>query len=360
MDPCRTKWVAIMHIMFDIGTYSVAYVVLVPVLSTYCMGSSYCASLLLLLCEEDGLKPCLLFSIHIHGVECRVVGYRYRYRTVPYHTVLYEHVPGSRVLSYRRTAPYVLPHLYSIRSLAVSSLSHYVPVLQQNRSCILRHFFPRRPAAILVFGNPTHLIDHSPSLTTTLRFFAFHSKGIYPVLQHTKQEMHVLSTTRLLTPFVISTSNRFLAVLTRQNTALASTKRWYRGDSGDMKTRVETIGHHDAISEREAQLLQISQPRYKAIYEKHIQLPTIDGISPHALYGDEEKSMSTNKEEQELNVRRKRLIYRSKQRGWLEVDLLLGTWANKFVPTLSIEELDEFERFVNLETVGTFVKQSPD
>jgi hypothetical protein len=26
-------------------------------------------------------------------------------------------------------------------------------------------------------------------------------------------------------------------------------------------------------------------------------------------------------------VRRKRMIYRSKQRGWLEADLLLGTWA---------------------------------
>src|SRR3546814_3921500 len=28
-----------------------------------------------------------------------------------------------------------------------------------------------------------------------------------------------------------------------------------------------------------------------------------------------------------LDVRRKRLVYRSKQRGWLEVDLLLGSWA---------------------------------
>jgi succinate dehydrogenase assembly factor 2 len=36
-----------------------------------------------------------------------------------------------------------------------------------------------------------------------------------------------------------------------------------------------------------------------------------------------------------MQVRRKRLIYRSKQRGWLEVDLLMGTWAVEHVPKLS-------------------------
>ena len=32
------------------------------------------------------------------------------------------------------------------------------------------------------------------------------------------------------------------------------------------------------------------------------------------------------------STNRKRLIYRSKQRGWLEVDLLLGSFATKYVP----------------------------
>ena len=53
-------------------------------------------------------------------------------------------------------------------------------------------------------------------------------------------------------------------------------------------------------------------------------------------------------------VRRKRLIYRSKQRGWLEVDLLLGTWANENVPNLSNEELNQFEEFVNMETIDIY------
>lgn len=53
-------------------------------------------------------------------------------------------------------------------------------------------------------------------------------------------------------------------------------------------------------------------------------------------------------------VRRKRLVYRSKQRGWLEVDLLMGTWAEKNVPHLSVEEMDSYEDILNLETVDIF------
>jgi hypothetical protein len=133
-------------------------------------------------------------------------------------------------------------------------------------------------------------------------------------------------------------------------------RRWYRGDSGDAITRIEvTKGNSDAISEREAKLLQIAQPKYQSIYERHIKLPSVDGLSDMTLYGKErtpDDTTTTTKKEEDLNIRRKRLIYRSKQRGWLEVDLLLGTWSDKFVPDMSEGELDEFERFVNLETIG--------
>merc|ERR1712194_105012 len=66
--------------------------------------------------------------------------------------------------------------------------------------------------------------------------------------------------------------------------------------------------------------------------------------------GDADQS----REERELDVRKKRLIYRSKQRGWLEVDLLLGTWASENVPGLSLDELNEYEKFVNLETIDIY------
>ena len=52
--------------------------------------------------------------------------------------------------------------------------------------------------------------------------------------------------------------------------------------------------------------------------------------------------------------RKKRLVYRSKQRGWLEVDLLLGTWARENVGGLSDSELDLFEEFVNEETIDIY------
>jgi len=53
-------------------------------------------------------------------------------------------------------------------------------------------------------------------------------------------------------------------------------------------------------------------------------------------------------------VRRKRMIYRSKQRGWLEADILLGSWAVLHVPSLSNNELDEYEIILNEETIDVF------
>lgn len=38
----------------------------------------------------------------------------------------------------------------------------------------------------------------------------------------------------------------------------------------------------------------------------------------------------------------------------LEVDLLLGTWADKFLHTLSNDQLIEYEVFLNSETVDLF------
>jgi hypothetical protein len=40
----------------------------------------------------------------------------------------------------------------------------------------------------------------------------------------------------------------------------------------------------------------------------------------------------------------KRLIFRSKQRGWLEVDLLMGAYATKFLAGKTKEELTIYEQ----------------
>ncbi|KAH9254817.1 hypothetical protein BASA81_007067 [Batrachochytrium salamandrivorans] len=56
-----------------------------------------------------------------------------------------------------------------------------------------------------------------------------------------------------------------------------------------------------------------------------------------------------------LETRKKRLIWRSKQRGLLEVDLLLGTWALKNIPQMtSVEQLDQYEHLLNMETIDMF------
>jgi succinate dehydrogenase assembly factor 2 len=51
---------------------------------------------------------------------------------------------------------------------------------------------------------------------------------------------------------------------------------------------------------------------------------------------------------------RKRLVYRAKQRGWLEVDLLLGSFAVDHVPAMSDEEAAQFEAILNCETLDIY------
>jgi succinate dehydrogenase flavin-adding protein (antitoxin of CptAB toxin-antitoxin module) len=90
------------------------------------------------------------------------------------------------------------------------------------------------------------------------------------------------------------------------------------------------------MSEKELELSAKSADLDSAIRANHTALPpAAAGISA-------------------LSARRKRLIYRAKQRGWLEVDLLLGTFAHREVPGMSEAEMDEFEQLVNLETIDIY------
>ena len=57
--------------------------------------------------------------------------------------------------------------------------------------------------------------------------------------------------------------------------------------------------------------------------------------------------------QQEPELRRKvlvnRLLYRSRQRGFLEMDLLVGIWAEKQVPVLNEDMLRQFETILDQE-----------
>jgi antitoxin CptB len=48
-------------------------------------------------------------------------------------------------------------------------------------------------------------------------------------------------------------------------------------------------------------------------------------------------------EPDDLDLRRKRLLYRASHRGFKEADLLIGGFAASAVPTMSADELAEFE-----------------
>lgn len=116
--------------------------------------------------------------------------------------------------------------------------------------------------------------------------------------------------------------------------------RFYRGDSGEAVPK---------LSEKEQELLNVALPRSEAIMQQHVRFPRLEEI-PRASLGPSDQVG----EDLELEVRKKRLVYRSKQRGWLEVDLLLGAWAQLHVPQLSPSELDDYEAFVNMETIDIY------
>lgn len=84
--------------------------------------------------------------------------------------------------------------------------------------------------------------------------------------------------------------------------------------------------------------------RDAALRHDHFQLTT--DIPEHSHGAEEGRAP--------LEIRKRRLVYRSKQRGWLEVDLLLGTFATEYVPKMSEEEMDQYEDILNQETIDIF------
>ena len=123
----------------------------------------------------------------------------------------------------------------------------------------------------------------------------------------------------------------------------------------EMKSRRDDT-NNDPVAIREQQLWDMARPRYDAIMARHIQLPVEQNSVSSTTNGgieDDVNITATSVQHADAN-RRKRLIYRAKQRGGLEVDLLLGTWASIHVPTLNTNQLNEFENFVNMETIDIY------
>ena len=77
--------------------------------------------------------------------------------------------------------------------------------------------------------------------------------------------------------------------------------------------------------------------------------PTPALSSPFASTGAADEITDENRE----NYRR-RLLYRSQQRGWLELDLVMGEWASKNLEALSKDELREYSELLDEENPDLF------
>jgi antitoxin CptB len=49
-----------------------------------------------------------------------------------------------------------------------------------------------------------------------------------------------------------------------------------------------------------------------------------------------------------LDERRRRILFRAWRRGVLEMDLVMGRFADEHLPTMNEDELDEFERLLDV------------
>ena len=49
-----------------------------------------------------------------------------------------------------------------------------------------------------------------------------------------------------------------------------------------------------------------------------------------------------------------RLMYHAKQRGWLELDIIIGQWAERNLESLSEDELHDFENLLLTENPNLF------
>mmetsp|Transcript_52000 Transcript_52000/g.97272 ORF Transcript_52000/g.97272 Transcript_52000/m.97272 type:complete len:150 (-) Transcript_52000:51-500(-) len=66
------------------------------------------------------------------------------------------------------------------------------------------------------------------------------------------------------------------------------------------------------------------------------------------------RSFAAASEEMELMKRRKRLTWRAKSRGWLELDVLMGTFVEKHISDFDDEKLDLLEEVLELENPDLF------
>merc|ERR1712087_625206 len=85
-------------------------------------------------------------------------------------------------------------------------------------------------------------------------------------------------------------------------------------------------------------------------------LARIEAAVPGLVVGarwNQQASAESHKFDETDGVRR-RLLYRSKQRGWLEMDIMLGNWAAQNLSSLDKGQLAEFSEVLDMENPDLF------